>query len=177
MRGEVGQGARHGASEESEAGSVGRQEDAVPLVSRWYERERQEAGAWRWREEEAQRPREAGQGLGEGQAEQQQYVAACLLAACCLACCLAWWDGRGAIRPRHYAERCRRLLERFMNYKDLVVRLQQCLWRFQTLEGVRHDDLLVYVAEELQQLADTYQRQVLLPRRGKAKMRRQHKKR
>lgn len=175
LRGEAGQGAGYGASEESEAG-VGRQEDAVPLVSRWYERERQEAGAWRWREEEAQRPRQSGERLREAPAE-QQYVAACLLAACCLACCLAWWDGRGAVRSRHYAERCRRLLERFMNYKDLVVRLQQCLWRFQSLEGVRHDDLLVYVARELQQVADTYQRQVLLPRGGKGKMRRQQKKR
>lgn len=175
LQGEAGQGAAGGASSESRAG-VERQEDAVPDVSRWYERERQETGAWLWRDEEAKRPREVGEKLLE-EPTRYRYVAGCVAAACCVACCLVWRDGRGAARTKNYAERCRDLLEVFVNYKDLVVRLKKCLWRFEALGGARYDDLLVYVARELQEVSDTYQRQVIFPRGGMGKRRRKQKKR
>lgn len=141
---------------------VGLQEDAVPEVTRWHVRKRLDAVTWQWRDEATWLPRVTRERLREAP-ELYSYVAvvtACLLGACCLSCCLASRDRIGAIRFTNNIGRCRWLLSNFMHGKEFVVRLSQCLWRFEAMQGKQYDDLLIYLTQELQEVHDTEQRQL-----------------
>ena len=135
-------------------------EDVVPDVTRWYEPERLKA--YRRHEVKQVRPRVSRSRLIT---TVTSYGHLGVLVVCCgLVCCVCCFMLIRQQESRSFMDyhgQSNWLLSDFMHCREVVVHLKRCLWRFQMVEPMQHDDLLLYSMLDLQHLNQLYKEKVL----------------
>ncbi|MPC79992.1 hypothetical protein E2C01_074552 [Portunus trituberculatus] len=151
---EEARGAEGGMSGDGE-----RLQDVVPGLGRWHEPERLKVIEWH---EEKRRPRVTLDKMVP-KATAYWYVGLLVL-GCGLVCCCSCLLVVTQHASPHFADNigtCKWLLDDFLHCREEVLEIKRCLWRFQMVEPIRHDDLLLYVTQDLQHLHELYKREVL----------------
>ena len=141
------------------SGDGERLQDVVPGLRRWDERERLKVIEWH---EKKRRPRVRLDRMVP-KATAYWYVGL-LVVGCGMVCCCSCLLVVTQHSSSYFADNigtCKWLLNDFLHCREEVLEIKRCLWRFQMVEPMRHDDLLLYVTQDLQHLHQLYKREVL----------------